>query len=172
MWSGKSIFRPLTLVQLSSVQFKKLSMRSKRADNYALHLISQKFPQRCLCNGSTVRLIDDGPFLSFEGRSSRASSFHASLLQAIDSVMSLALSPQVVSQASQHFRSSEKQVTDVESEKRVTALTCWEDLVEWVSLSFIIIPSTWPFSQTEFTERSKECSAPNDWTIAVCHARC
>ena len=37
--------------------------------------------------------------------------FHASLLQAIDSVMSLALCLQTVSQASQHFRSSEKQAT-------------------------------------------------------------
>ena len=42
-------------------------------------------------------------------RSSNASSSHASLLQAIDGVMSLALCPQVVSQASQHFRSYEKQ---------------------------------------------------------------
>ena len=37
--------------------------------------------------------------------------FHASLLQAIAGVMSLALSPQAVSQASQHFRSFEKQAT-------------------------------------------------------------
>ena len=35
--------------------------------------------------------------------------FHASLLQAIDNVMSLALCPLVMSQARQHFRSSEKQ---------------------------------------------------------------
>ena len=75
--------------------------------------------QRCLCTirwilkilGSNVRLIDDGPLSSFQGRSSSASSFHASLLQAIDGMMSLALCPQVVSQASQHFRSSEKQAT-------------------------------------------------------------
>ena len=55
--------------------------------------------------------MDDGPVSSFQGRSSRASasSFHASLLQAINGVMSLALCPQVVSQASQHFRSSEEQ---------------------------------------------------------------
>ena len=33
------------------------------------------------------RLIDDGPLSSFQGRSSSASSFHASLLQAIDGVM-------------------------------------------------------------------------------------
>ena len=39
---------------------------------------------------SNVRLIDDGPLSSFQGRSSSASSFHASLLQAIDGVMSLA----------------------------------------------------------------------------------
>ena len=51
-----------------------------------------------------VRLIDDGPLSSFQGESSSASSFHASLLQAIDGVMSLALCLQVVSQASQHFR--------------------------------------------------------------------
>ena len=37
------------------------------------------------------------------------SSFQASLLQAVDGVMSLALCPQVGSQASQQFRSSEKQ---------------------------------------------------------------
>ena len=61
--------------------------------------------------GSNVRLIDDVPFSSFQGRSSSASSFNASLVQAISGVMSLALCPQVVSQASQHFRSSEKQAT-------------------------------------------------------------
>ena len=48
---------------------------------------------------------------SFQGRSSSASSVHASLLQAIDGVLSLVLWPQVVSQVSQHFRSSEKQAT-------------------------------------------------------------
>ena len=42
---------------------------------------------------------------------SSASSFHASLLQEINGVMSLALCPQLVSQASQHFRSSETQAT-------------------------------------------------------------
>ena len=55
--------------------------------------------------------LSDGPLSSFPGRSSNASSFHASLLQAIDGVMSLALCPQVVSQAPQHFTSSEKQAT-------------------------------------------------------------
>ena len=49
--------------------------------------------------------------MSFQGRSSSASSFHASLLQAINGVMSLAWCLQVVSQASQHFRSSQKQAT-------------------------------------------------------------
>ena len=47
--------------------------------------------------------IHNGPLLSFKGRLSSASSFHASLLQA--------LYPQVVSQAPQHFRSSKKQAT-------------------------------------------------------------
>ena len=60
---------------------------------YALHPLSQKFPQRCLWYASNVRLSDDDPFSSFQGRSFSASSFHASLLQAIDGVMSLALCP-------------------------------------------------------------------------------
>ena len=55
--------------------------------------------------------IDDGPLLSFQGRSSSYSYVHASLFQATDRVMSLALCPQVVSQAPQHFRSSETQAT-------------------------------------------------------------
>ena len=71
----------------------------------------RSFPQRRLWNGSNVRLIDDGPLSSFQGRSSSVSSFHASLLQAIGGVMPLALCLHVVSQASQHFRSSEKQAT-------------------------------------------------------------
>ena len=55
-----------------------------------------------------VCLIDDGSVLSFRGRSSSASSFQASLLQAIDGRMSLAVCPQVMSQAPQHFKSPEK----------------------------------------------------------------
>ena len=54
----------------------------------------QKFPHGCLWfTISSVRLTDDGPL---------PSSFHASLLQAIDDMMSLAL-------CLQHFRSSETQ---------------------------------------------------------------
>ena len=51
------------------------------------------------------------PSRPFKGRSSSASAFYASLLQAIDGVMPLALCPQGVSQASQHFKASEKQAT-------------------------------------------------------------
>ena len=43
------------------------------------------------------------PSRPFKGRSSSASSFHASLLQGTDGVMHLAFRPQVVSQAPQHF---------------------------------------------------------------------
>ena len=78
---------------------------------YALHPVCQTFLQRHLWNSFNVRLIDDGPLSSFQGRSSSTFSFNASLLQVINGVMSLALCPQVVSQASQHFRSSEKQAT-------------------------------------------------------------
>ena len=90
-----------------------------RKSPYAFHLVSQNVHQRCLpiiclTDDETVpvaRLIDYGPLSSFQGRSFSASSFHASLLQVIDGVMSLALCPQVVSQAPQHFRSSETQAT-------------------------------------------------------------
>ena len=88
-----------------------ISMRSEKPIIYSLHPDSQKFTQRRLWNGSNVRLIDDGPLSSFQERSSSVSSFNASLLQATNGVMSLALCPQVVSQASQHFRSFEKQAT-------------------------------------------------------------
>ena len=76
------------------------------AYNYALHLVSEKFLKRFQCS-SDCRW----PYLVSPGRSSSASSFHDSLLRAIDGVMSLALYPQVVSQALQHFRSPEKQAT-------------------------------------------------------------
>ena len=78
---------------------------------YALRLFSQKFPQYCLWNDSNVRLVDDGLLSSFQGRSSSASSFHASLLQAISGVTSLALFQHVESQAPQHFLSCEMDVT-------------------------------------------------------------
>ena len=65
-----------------------------RKSPYTLHPVSQKFPQR-------------GPLSSYLGGSFSASSFNASLLQAINGVVSLALCPQVVSQVSQHFRPSE-----------------------------------------------------------------
>ena len=72
---------------------------------------SQKFPQSCLWNSPNVHLIDDGPLSSFQERFLSASSFRASLLQATDGVMFLALSPRVMSQAPQHFRSSEMQAS-------------------------------------------------------------
>ena len=96
----------------NSVQLSSRCYICTRKSPYALHPVSQKFSQRGLWSGSNVRLIDDGPLSSFQGRSSSTnSSFHASLLQAIDGVLSLDLCPLVVSQASQHFRPSEKQVT-------------------------------------------------------------
>ena len=79
----------------------QFSSRCAWKSPYALHPVSQKFPQRCLWNGSNVRLTGDGPLSSFQGRSSIASSLHASLLQAIDVVSDVlgfagALFPQVV----------------------------------------------------------------------------
>ena len=86
--------------QLSSSKGYLLALESPYAPTHSQTL-------RCLRNGSNVRLIDDGPVFSPPGRSSSAFSFHASLLQAIDGAISLALCSQVVSRAPQHFRSSE-----------------------------------------------------------------
>ena len=73
-----------------------------------LHPVSQKFHQRCLWNSASVRLSDDGPLSSFlsscQRRSSSASSFHASLLQAIDGVMTLA-NPQQITRKSTVLKS-------------------------------------------------------------------
>ena len=46
---------------------------------HALHPVSQRFPQCCLWNGSSIRLTDDGRGRSFQGRSFSFCSFHASL---------------------------------------------------------------------------------------------
>ena len=78
---------------------------------HALHPISQNFSQHRLWNGSNVCLTDNGLFLPFQGRLPSSSSFYASLLQAVNGVMSLALCLQVMSQAPQHFRSFEMQAT-------------------------------------------------------------
>ena len=109
----KSLLLSSSVCLLSSVQFSPRWYLCARKSPYALHPVSQKFPQRCLWNSSNVRLTDDGPFSSFQGRSSSASSFNASLIQAINGVMFLALCPQVVSQASQNFGLSEKQTTSL-----------------------------------------------------------
>ena len=89
---------------VGKMNWNQFSSRCARKCPYALHTVSQK---RFQCSSG-----DDGPLSSFQGRSSRASSFKASHLHAINGVMSLALCPQVVSQASQHFRSSEKQTPE------------------------------------------------------------
>ena len=66
---------------INSVQFSSRWYVCAWKSPYALHPVSQKFPQRCLSNGSNVRLIDDAALSSFQGISSGASSFHASLLR-------------------------------------------------------------------------------------------
>ena len=92
-WTLNLVFsRPAQIV--SSVQFSSVQdgiYALGKADNYVLHSVSQKFSQRCLWNGSNVRLTDAGHLSSFQGKSSSASSFNSSLLQAINGVLSLAL---------------------------------------------------------------------------------
>ena len=57
-----------------SVQFKMVSMRSKKAHMRSTPSL-RNFPH--LSNGSNVRLTDDGPLSSFQGRSSSACSDYA-----------------------------------------------------------------------------------------------
>ena len=63
--------------------------------------------QSCLWNNFSLVSVwsEDDPFPSAGEWSSSAPSLYTSLLQAIDSVLSLALCPHVVSQAPQHFNS-------------------------------------------------------------------
>jgi len=55
--------RYMQLYTDSSVQFSSRWYLCARKSPYALHPVSQKFPQRCLSGGSSVRLTDDGPLL-------------------------------------------------------------------------------------------------------------
>ena len=57
-----------TLVCFGTAQFSWSRYLCARKSPHTLHPVSQKFPQRCLWNGSNVRLIDDGPLSSFQGR--------------------------------------------------------------------------------------------------------
>ena len=60
---------------IPSVQFSSRWYLCGQKSPYALHPVSQTFPQRCLWNSSNVRLINDGPPSSFQGISSSASSW-------------------------------------------------------------------------------------------------
>ena len=88
------------VLRVSSVQFSSVQ-------DGIIYIFTQKSPYITRSNPS-LRIFLTSPF---ERRYFSASSFHASLLQAIDGVMSLALCPQVVSQAPQYFRSFEKKDT-------------------------------------------------------------
>ena len=91
-----------------TVQFGSRWYLCAQKSPYTLHPVSQKFPKIAY---ETVPGFIWFPFSSFQGRLLRTSSLHASLLQVINGVMSLALCLHVVSQAPQHFRSSEEQTT-------------------------------------------------------------
>ena len=76
---------------IHSVQFSSRWYLCPQKSPYVLHLVSQKFPHRRFWKCSNSHLIDDGLLSSFQRRSSSASSFHTSLLQVINRVMSLAM---------------------------------------------------------------------------------
>ena len=103
MRSEKPICAPPRSVQDGIYALRKAHMRStpslRRFPNFALETV----PVFVWLTMALSR--------PFKGRSSSVSSFRASLLQAIDGVVSLAFCPQVVSQAPQHLRSSETQAT-------------------------------------------------------------
>ena len=81
-------------------------MKAPFAENLELTKVSSfKFSQlgsvqdRIFETVQVFCLVGDGPFSSFQGRSLSDSSFHTYLVQLVDDVRSLALSPHVVSQA-------------------------------------------------------------------------
>ena len=108
-------FNLLEKFELKKTKFKMVSMHSEKPKcaPSCLWKVPPSLPLKWL----QCSLIEDGPLLSFPGRLSSASPwrlssaspFHASLNEAIDGVTSLAFCPQVVSEAPQHFRSSEIQ---------------------------------------------------------------
>ena len=100
--AGSTVGRACKLIK--SVQFKTCTWKSR----CALHPISLKFFQHCFWN-TVPAFVWLMTALSVLSKKISTSSFHASLLQAIDGAMSLALCPQVVSQAPQHFSSSQTQ---------------------------------------------------------------
>ena len=93
------------IVQFSSVQFCSVQdgiYAMGKADTRSTPSL-RSFTNVTFGISPNVGLIDDGPFSSSQGRSLSASSVYASLHQATDGVMSLALYPQVVSQAPKYF---------------------------------------------------------------------
>ena len=90
-----SIFSTLSTDAELALHFSSGWYLWARKSPYALHPVSEQFPQCRIWSGSNARPIDDGPLSSFQRRSSSGSSFHTSLLQAIDGVMSLALYQQL-----------------------------------------------------------------------------
>ena len=98
--------------RVSSVRFRMVSMLSKKSICAPPHLsevspTSPLKPIQCSSDSRWPALVLSRKIVWWN----TSLAFHASLLLAINGVMSLALCPQVVSQASQHSRSSEKQTT-------------------------------------------------------------
>ena len=76
-WTARDHFVGLVF-SLQAVPFSsKWYLRARESPN-ALHPFCRMFPPCCLWNRSSVCLTNDGPFSSFQGRSSRNSSFYAS----------------------------------------------------------------------------------------------
>ena len=83
---------------------------------YVLHHITQKFPQHCLWNRSSVGLIHDAPppppppfFFFFFSKKTSGYFLYSSPLQLISDMLSLALCLPLVSQVPQHLRSCKMQ---------------------------------------------------------------
>ena len=89
---------------ICSVQFKMVSMCSEKPI-WALPCLSEVSPS-CLWNGSSIHLTEDGALSSFEGRSSSTSSLLSPPGDQWWDVLGF------VSQAPQHFTSSEMAICD------------------------------------------------------------
>ena len=155
----------LTSSQCSLLQFERVLLSSVQDGIYALrkaHVHSapslRSFPNVVF---EMVPTTNNGPLLSFQGRSSRTSSFHASLLQAIGGVRSLAFCLQVVSQAPQHFRSSEKKAL-----VRVALPASVYGLLSWPKQIFVPIGNLRSFPFTPACPRQYTCRSFWRWMLS------
>ena len=88
MGTATSTFTQLLSFRLNQFSSRRYALRKSRIRPIPS---LKRFPNVAFGADRLIRLTDDGPPASFQGRSSSASSFHASLVHAIDGSVTLLL---------------------------------------------------------------------------------